>query len=152
MSFISSRQALKKYVQSNYDVKTSNFDSLFNTALRKAVASGDFLQPKGPSGPVKLAKRKNQLLLRFLNQLLKKVKLLLNQKQRKLKNPKRLKRLKRPKRKLLLQKTKAATKAKSTTTKAKAGKVTKPAKKAATTKKAAAKKTLLLKNRLNVGI
>lgn len=52
---ISSRQALKKYVQSNNDTKTANFDALFNAALRKGVESGDFLQPKGPSGPVKLA-------------------------------------------------------------------------------------------------
>nr|BAE44822.1 hypothetical protein [Candida albicans] len=54
---LSSRQALKKYVQSNNDIKTANFDSLFNTALRKGVETGDFLQPKGPSGPVKLAKK-----------------------------------------------------------------------------------------------
>ena len=53
----SSRQALKKYVQSNYDIKAANFDSLFNTALRKGVEVGDFLQPKGPSGPVKVAKK-----------------------------------------------------------------------------------------------
>ncbi|EGW29861.1 uncharacterized protein SPAPADRAFT_144325, partial [Spathaspora passalidarum NRRL Y-27907] len=51
------RQALKKYVQSNNDIKTANFDALFNTALRKGVESGDFLQPKGPSGPVKAAKK-----------------------------------------------------------------------------------------------
>lgn len=54
---LSSRQALKKYVQSNNDIKAANFDSLFNTALRKGVETGDFLQPKGPSGPVKLAKK-----------------------------------------------------------------------------------------------
>ncbi|KAK6453708.1 linker histone H1 and H5 family-domain-containing protein [Scheffersomyces xylosifermentans] len=51
------RQALKKYVQSNNDIKAANFDALFNTALRKGVETGDFLQPKGPSGPVKLAKK-----------------------------------------------------------------------------------------------
>ncbi|KAI5949329.1 hypothetical protein KGF54_005564 [Candida jiufengensis] len=51
----SSRQSLKKYVQSNNDVK-GNFESLFNSALRKGVASGEFIQPKGPSGPVKLNK------------------------------------------------------------------------------------------------
>ncbi|KAK6202353.1 linker histone H1 and H5 family-domain-containing protein [Scheffersomyces amazonensis] len=53
----SSRQAIKKYVQSNYNIKAGNFDSLFNTALRKGVETGDFLQPKGPSGPVKVAKK-----------------------------------------------------------------------------------------------
>lgn len=57
----SSRQALKKYVQSNYDIKAANFDSLFNTALRKGVEVGDFLQPKGPSGPVKVAKKEKAL-------------------------------------------------------------------------------------------
>lgn len=52
-----SRQAIKKYVQANNDVKAVNFDALFNAALRRGVESGDFLQPKGPSGPVKLAKK-----------------------------------------------------------------------------------------------
>ncbi|KAG2733789.1 hypothetical protein G9P44_003314 [Scheffersomyces stipitis] len=59
---ISSRQALKKYVQSNNDTKTANFDALFNAALRKGVESGDFLQPKGPSGPVKLAKKEKPVV------------------------------------------------------------------------------------------
>ncbi|CCG25111.1 Hho1 histone H1 [Candida orthopsilosis Co 90-125] len=53
----SSRQALKKYVQSNNDIKAANFDSLFNSALKKGVDVGEFLQPKGPSGPVKLNKK-----------------------------------------------------------------------------------------------
>ncbi|KAI5959931.1 uncharacterized protein KGF55_005163 [Candida pseudojiufengensis] len=53
----SSRQSLKKYVQSNNDVK-ANFESNFNSALRKGVTNGDFIQPKGPSGPVKLNKEK----------------------------------------------------------------------------------------------
>ncbi|KAI5958765.1 hypothetical protein CANMA_004182 [Candida margitis] len=53
----SSRQALKKYVQSNNDIKGNNFDSLFNSALKKGVDLGEFLQPKGPSGPVKLNKK-----------------------------------------------------------------------------------------------
>ena len=35
----------------------NNFDSLFNTALKKGVDLGEFLQPKGPSGPVKLNKK-----------------------------------------------------------------------------------------------
>ncbi|WLF81543.1 hypothetical protein PVL30_005341 [Lodderomyces elongisporus] len=53
----SSRQSLKKYVQSNFQLKGGNFDSLFNSALRKGVEAGDFVQPKGPSGPVKLKKK-----------------------------------------------------------------------------------------------
>ncbi|KAG7662919.1 uncharacterized protein J8A68_003545 [[Candida] subhashii] len=53
----SSRQAIKKYVQANNDLKAANFDALFNAALRRGVETGDFLQPKGPSGPVKLAKK-----------------------------------------------------------------------------------------------
>ncbi|KAG7191455.1 uncharacterized protein KQ657_003131 [Scheffersomyces spartinae] len=53
----SSRQSLKKYVQSNYDIKSKNFDSLFNTAIRKGLETGEFNQPKGPSGPVKLVKK-----------------------------------------------------------------------------------------------
>ncbi|KAM9901728.1 hypothetical protein OXX69_008603 [Metschnikowia pulcherrima] len=53
----SSRQAVKKYVQSNFDVKAGSFDSLFNAALRKGVETGEFSQPKGPSGPIKVAKK-----------------------------------------------------------------------------------------------
>ncbi|KAI5965017.1 hypothetical protein KGF57_000810 [Candida theae] len=53
----SSRQALKKYVQSNNNIKAANFDSLFNTALKKGVDTGVFLQPKGPAGLVKLNKK-----------------------------------------------------------------------------------------------
>ncbi|KAG5419600.1 hypothetical protein I9W82_003368 [Candida metapsilosis] len=53
----SSRQAVKKYVHSNNEIKAANFDSLFNSALKKGVDVGDFLQPKGPSGPVKLNKK-----------------------------------------------------------------------------------------------
>ncbi|KAF8449660.1 linker histone H1 and H5 family-domain-containing protein [Terfezia claveryi] len=54
----SSRQALKKYIQSNFkDLK--NFDTQFNAALRRGVEKGDFTQPKGPSGPVKLNKKKD---------------------------------------------------------------------------------------------
>ena len=52
-----SRQALKKYIQSNFkDLK--NFDTQFNNALRRGVERGEFTQPKGPSGPVKLNKKK----------------------------------------------------------------------------------------------
>ncbi|KAI9882884.1 MAG: coq1 putative hexaprenyl diphosphate synthase [Watsoniomyces obsoletus] len=56
----SSRQALKKYIQANNNINvpsTKTFDSLFNRTLKAGVDSGDFAQPKGPSGPVKLAKK-----------------------------------------------------------------------------------------------
>lgn len=55
-----SRQSIKKYVKSNNKITTTSetqFDSLFNKALKSGVEKGDFLQPKGPSGPVKLAKK-----------------------------------------------------------------------------------------------
>lgn len=56
----SSRQAIKKYVKANNNITVASeaqFDSLFNRALRTGVENGDFSQPKGPSGPVKLAKK-----------------------------------------------------------------------------------------------
>jgi len=54
----SSRQAIKKYLSSNFKgIKESHFDNQFNQALRRGVAAGDFTQPKGPSGPVKLQKK-----------------------------------------------------------------------------------------------
>jgi len=54
----SSRQAIKKYISSNFKgIKESNFDTQFNAALKRGVTSGDFTQPKGPSGPVKLQKK-----------------------------------------------------------------------------------------------
>ncbi|KAI9888528.1 MAG: hypothetical protein M1814_006862 [Vezdaea aestivalis] len=55
----SSRQAIKKYVLSNNSVTATgnSFDNLFNRALRTGVEAGDFAQPKGPSGPVKLVKK-----------------------------------------------------------------------------------------------
>ncbi|RPA84351.1 histone H1/H5, partial [Ascobolus immersus RN42] len=52
----SSRQAIKKFIQSNFKVK-DNFDVQFNQALRRGVEKGEFVQPKGPSGTVKLAKK-----------------------------------------------------------------------------------------------
>ncbi|GAB7365858.1 hypothetical protein MBLNU230_g7189t1 [Neophaeotheca triangularis] len=55
----SSRQAIKKYVQANNDLSASTenqFTSQFNKALQKGGDSGVFARPKGPSGPVKLAK------------------------------------------------------------------------------------------------
>src|SRR5690606_5898126 len=57
--FTYSRQAIKKYLQANFkDLK--NFDSQFNQALRRGVEKGDLVQPKGPSGPVKLNKQKKE--------------------------------------------------------------------------------------------
>ncbi|EFR02614.1 histone H1 [Nannizzia gypsea CBS 118893] len=56
----SSRQALKKYVQNNNTINITSqatFDAQFNRALKAAVEKGEFTQPKGPSGPVKLAKK-----------------------------------------------------------------------------------------------
>jgi len=52
----SSRQALKKYISGNYKVG-DNSDVHFNAAIKRGVDGGDFLQPKGQSGPVKLAKK-----------------------------------------------------------------------------------------------
>ena len=44
-----SRQALKKYVKANNDIKAQDamFDSLFNRALKTGVDKGVFAQPKG---------------------------------------------------------------------------------------------------------
>ncbi|EER37451.1 conserved hypothetical protein [Histoplasma capsulatum var. duboisii H88] len=56
----SSRQALKKYVQANNKINITSqsaFDTQFNRAVKTGVEKGDFTQPKGPSGPVKLAKK-----------------------------------------------------------------------------------------------
>lgn len=57
----SSRSALKKFVKDQYknEIKaSSNFDHLFNSALKKGIESGDLHQPKGPSGIVKVLKKK----------------------------------------------------------------------------------------------
>ncbi|KKK17030.1 hypothetical protein P175DRAFT_0508861 [Aspergillus ochraceoroseus IBT 24754] len=56
----SSRQSIKKYVLANNKIAPASsnaFDSQFNKAIKVGVEKGDFLQPKGPSGPVKLAKK-----------------------------------------------------------------------------------------------
>ncbi|PLB51687.1 hypothetical protein P170DRAFT_461848 [Aspergillus steynii IBT 23096] len=56
----SSRQSIKKYVQANNKLSSATpaaFDSQFNKAIKTGVEKGDFTQPKGPSGPVKLAKK-----------------------------------------------------------------------------------------------
>jgi len=56
----SSRQALKKYVQNNNRINVASqgaFDAQFNRAVKSGVEKGEFTQPKGPSGPLKLAKK-----------------------------------------------------------------------------------------------
>ncbi|KAG0667724.1 histone [Maudiozyma exigua] len=55
----SSRPALKKYIKEKYPTvaKATNFDHYFNAAIKKGVDSGDFVQPKGPSGTLKLVKK-----------------------------------------------------------------------------------------------
>ncbi|KAJ5594442.1 linker histone H1 and H5 family-domain-containing protein [Penicillium hispanicum] len=56
----SSRQAIKKYVTSNNKIAIASqgaFDAQFNKAIKAGVEKGEFTQPKGPSGPVKLAKK-----------------------------------------------------------------------------------------------
>ncbi|KAJ3113197.1 hypothetical protein HK100_002060, partial [Physocladia obscura] len=55
----SSRQALKKYISANFKGLPEKFDSFFNQALKKAAEAGTLLQPKGPSGPVKINKEKH---------------------------------------------------------------------------------------------
>ncbi|KAG0055876.1 hypothetical protein BGZ83_007165 [Gryganskiella cystojenkinii] len=52
----SSRQALKKYIAGNYKVGEQS-DLHVNVAIKRGVETGDFLQPKGQSGPIKLAKK-----------------------------------------------------------------------------------------------
>lgn len=58
-----SRSALKKYVR-DHNPSTSkssaNFDHLFSTALKKGVDSGEYAQPKGPTGIVKIVKVKTK--------------------------------------------------------------------------------------------
>ncbi|CEJ56888.1 Putative Histone H1 [Penicillium brasilianum] len=56
----SSRQAIKKYVSANNKINVASqatFDAQFNKAIKAGVEKGEFTQPKGPSGPVKLAKK-----------------------------------------------------------------------------------------------
>jgi hypothetical protein len=47
-----SRQAIKKYVKANNKVQFASetqFDSMFNKALKSGVEKGEFTQPKGTS-------------------------------------------------------------------------------------------------------
>ncbi|PLB39320.1 linker histone H1 and H5 family-domain-containing protein [Aspergillus candidus] len=58
----SSRQSVKKYVLANNKItaaSTPAFDSQFNKAIKAGVEKGEFTQPKGPSGPVKLARKES---------------------------------------------------------------------------------------------
>lgn len=60
----SSRIVLKKYVKDTFSSKlktSSNFDYLFNSAIKKCVENGELVQPKGPSGIIKLNKKKVKL-------------------------------------------------------------------------------------------
>jgi len=54
----SSRQSLKKYILANYQTGATPaaFTNQFNKALASGVEKGEFSQPKGASGTVKLAK------------------------------------------------------------------------------------------------
>ncbi|MCJ1450648.1 hypothetical protein MMC28_000981 [Mycoblastus sanguinarius] len=58
----SSRSSIKKYVLANNTDLPANqatFDNLLNKAIKSGVEKGDFEQPKGPSGTVKLVKKES---------------------------------------------------------------------------------------------
>ncbi|SCU89481.1 LAFA_0E18404g1_1 [Lachancea sp. 'fantastica'] len=52
----SSRQALKKHISGKYSLG-EGFENHFNLAVRRGIESGEFSQPKGPSGPLKVVKK-----------------------------------------------------------------------------------------------
>ncbi|CEP64083.1 histone H1 LALA0_S10e01882g [Lachancea lanzarotensis] len=52
----SSRQALKKHISGKYTLG-EGFENHFNLAVRRGIESGEFSQPKGPSGPLKVVKK-----------------------------------------------------------------------------------------------
>jgi len=59
-NILSSRQAIKKYILANNDlgnVTEATINMHISKALQSGEDGGDFLRPKGPSGPVKLAKK-----------------------------------------------------------------------------------------------
>lgn len=116
-----SRQALKKYIITTFNPTNTNFDLHFNQSLRKGVESGDFIQPKGASGPVKLAKKEKP----------------------KTKKPAAEKKTEKvaPKKSTTTKKAPATTTKKSTTKKSTTTTKKTAPKKAAGTKKAAAKKS-----------
>lgn len=53
----SSRQAIKKYIHARFTV-SDRADDYINKAIREGVEKGLFIQPKGPSGTVKIDKKK----------------------------------------------------------------------------------------------
>jgi histone H1/5 len=58
-----SRQAIKKYIKANNklgDITDATFNSHINRALATGEKNGEFLRPKGASGPVKLAKKESK--------------------------------------------------------------------------------------------
>ncbi|OWB56136.1 hypothetical protein B5S28_g2027 [[Candida] boidinii] len=126
----SSRQAIKKYIQSNFPITNSNFDSQFNLALKKGVVSGHFIQPKGPSGPVKL----NKETLKSEKKPVKKAA------PKKAAAPKKSAPKKTAAKKETTKKTTKKAAPKKAATKKTTAKVTKPAAKKASTKKVAPKK------------
>ena len=56
----SSRQAIKKYITANYNIDETRFNGQFNLAISRGVEAGDWTQPKGSSGPLKLAKKEKK--------------------------------------------------------------------------------------------
>lgn len=56
----SSRQAIKKYIVSNFKVDETKVTSQLNLALRRGSDKGVFILPKGPSGTVKVTKKEEK--------------------------------------------------------------------------------------------
>ena len=59
-NLLTSRQAIKKYILANNDlgnVTETTINMHISKALQSGEEGGDFLRPKGASGPVKLAKK-----------------------------------------------------------------------------------------------
>lgn len=56
----SSRQAIKKYITANHNIDETRFNGQFNLAISRGVEAGDWTQPKGSSGPLKLAKKEKK--------------------------------------------------------------------------------------------
>lgn len=124
----SSRPALKKYIKENYPTvaKATNFDHYFNAAIKKGVDSGDFVQPKGPSGTLKLVKKPT------------------------VSTPTTKKTVTKPKTKTTASTAKKVTKPKAKTTTSTAKKVTKPKAKTATTNGSLTYKEMIIKSILSI--
>ena len=134
----SSRQAILKYIQANYKVK-DNANVHLRLALKKGVASGALLQPKGTgaSGSFKLAAAAKKVAKKPAAK-----KPTAKKPAAKKATPKK----KAAAKKSTPKKTKKVTKTKSSAKKASAKKVKKPVKvKKAATKKPAAKKAKVVK-------